>query len=129
MAAIFLTGCAAFQGQRKTTSLPIEAVNSHSSTIANVRTVKNDAHLYVTGIVRQHRGYPLLSGAHVDVQLLDRRGTLLAEISDDIDPIHPRHASARGGHYPFCAGFPAEIAREASKIRILSRANDRSTIK
>ena len=68
--------------------------------------------------MRRHLSAHLGSAAHVDVQLLDSSGNIIAEKADDITPRHPRTSHGRGKHHSYVVSFPLATAKDASTIRV-----------
>ena len=57
---------------------------------------------------------------HVDIQLIEANGRVIAEKTDDLDtPRHPQISSSRHGHQSYVASFPLSEARQAVKIRVV----------
>lgn len=98
--------------------LPIEVFHAAHGEIASGRAFEAGGKLYVTGSMRKHAGRHIAPHAHVDIQLIAGNGRVIAERHDEIEPAHPRHEQARGGHYAYVASFPAAQARQAAKIRV-----------
>jgi hypothetical protein len=115
-----MTACACVSSFLRTahSPLPIETLDATGGEIASARAFETSDRLYVAGSMRKHAGYHALSPAHVDVQLLDAQGRVLAEQQDDIDLAHPRTASGRIGKSDYVASFPLELARQAASIRV-----------
>jgi hypothetical protein len=115
-----MNACASVSSFFPTTDspLPIETLHATGGEIASARAFETSDRLYVAGSMRKRIGYHALSTAHVDVQLLDAQGRVLAEKQDDIDHAHPRTASGRIGNSTYVASFPLELARQAASIRV-----------
>lgn len=110
-----VSACAA--GGRPST-VPITTTFSPSGHVHGARAFESGGRLYVVGSLAKDRGRHIPHPAHIDVQLIDARGRVLAERRDDIDPAHPRSASGKSGRYTYVASFPIEDARRASKVVI-----------
>ncbi|GAT31796.1 hypothetical protein TSACC_2190 [Terrimicrobium sacchariphilum] len=95
-------------------ALVIESQGSTASEFKSFRAVESKDKLYVTGSIRKRPGNTLLS--HVDVQLLDARGRLIAEAREPISYRHPRTGNGKIGRSPFVASFPLAEARQAARI-------------
>ncbi len=119
--ASLLSGCVASRDvlYQKHSSLPIEVVNSAGGEISNTRAFETATYLYVAGTMNKQRGYHLGVAAHVDVQLLDKKGYVIAAKADDIDPKHPVLFQRRGGRHSYVVGFSLALARQASAIRVI----------
>jgi len=115
-----MTACASVSSFFRTADspLPIETLNATGGEIANTRAFETSDRLYVAGSMKKRIGYHALSSAHVDVQLLDAQGRVLAGKQDDIDHAHPRTARGRIGRSTYVASFPLELARQAASIRV-----------
>jgi hypothetical protein len=74
------------------------AVKAHASTHADLLCVK--------GTVRRPWGHALPHGAHVDVELVDGSGRVIASSQDRLVAAHPRIERRRAGRYSFAACFP-----------------------
>ncbi len=94
--------------------LVIESQGSTTSELKAFRAVESKDKLYVTGSIRKRPGNTLLS--HVDVQLVDDRGRVIAEQRESISYRHPRTGNGKIGRAPFVASFPLAEARQAAKI-------------
>jgi len=79
-----------------------------------IRAWESKDRLYVTGSIKKRPGHTLLS--HVDVQLVDAKGRVIAEERESISYRHPRTGTGKAGRATFTLGFPLEEARQASKI-------------
>lgn len=103
---------------RRTTAstLPVETTGSTGGAISAVRVYETSDRLYVSGGIRKSFGRHIPSAAHVDVQLIDRAGRVIAERQDDIEPVHPKISGGMTGRSSYVAGFPADEARRAAKI-------------
>lgn len=99
--------------------LPIEVVNRGGGSLGTTRAYETESRLYIVGSFKRSTGRHLPVTAHVDIQLLDKGGGILASQDEEIDASHPRIAQARGNRIFYTAGFPVEAARQAAKIRIL----------
>lgn len=95
-------------------ALVIESQGATASEFKSFRAVESKDKLYVTGSIRKRPGNTLLS--HVDVQLLDARGRLIAEAREPISYRHPRTGNGKIGRSPFVASFPLAEARQAARI-------------
>lgn len=120
-----LAACASSGGwlKQKNSALPLEAAPANSGEVVSFRAFETDERLYVAGSAKPFR---FRTGTHVDVQLLDRQGQVIAERRDDIVPAHPRTAHGRGGRYSYVASFPLDVARNAAKVRIVCHAEHHS---
>ncbi len=78
------------------------------------RAVESKDKLYVTGSIRKRPGHTLAS--HVDVQLVDVHGRVIAEERNAISYRHPRTGNGHTGRSSFVASFPLADARRAAKI-------------
>ncbi|MBN8708691.1 MAG: hypothetical protein J0I10_04885 [Verrucomicrobia bacterium] len=94
--------------------LVIESQGSTAGELKAFRAVESKDKLYVTGSIRKRPGNTLLS--HVDVQLVDAQGRVIAEARESISYRHPRTGGGKIGRSPFVASFPLAEARQAAKI-------------
>lgn len=84
--------------------------------MARVHAYESFGRLHVSGSVGKSFGRPHPYAAHVDVQLVDASGRVIAEKQDNIDPGHPLSAGSRSGKQGYAASFPLSEARNAAKI-------------
>lgn len=98
--------------------MPIQTIDATGGEITSTRAFEASDRLYVAGSMRKGGVYHKPAAAHVDVQLLDAGGNILAEDQDDIDSAHPRTAHGRSGRSSYVASFPLEVARQAVSIRV-----------
>lgn len=117
-ALTFLAACASSSWTKQADSaLPIEVIHSGSGSIMSFRAHETSDRLYVAGSATAHQ---LVQPTHVDIQLLDAGGRVLAEQTDDLDlSQHPVTAGGRNGRQPYVASFPLSEARLAAKIRVI----------
>lgn len=99
---------------RVSSPLVIESQGSTASELKGFRAVESKDKLYVTGSIRKRPGNTLLS--HVDVQLVDAQGRVIAEVRERISYRHPNTGNGKIGRSPFAASFPLAEARQAAKI-------------
>lgn len=119
VAMLFLAGCASNELFRQSYStLPIKVLDSTGGEISRTRAFETATKLYVTGNMLKHAGYSLGVAAHIDIQLIDGAGNVIAEESDDIDPTHPLLSNGRSGRYSYVVSFPLEVAKNASLIQV-----------
>lgn len=113
-----VTGCASASSFWKITasSLPVEAINSTGGGVASTHAYESSDRLYVSGHLQKSFGRHIPYAAHVDVQLIDNMGRVLAEKQDDIDPSHPKVGGSRSGLSSYVASFPISKARQAARI-------------
>jgi len=114
-----LPACALFKSTTNQSSLPVEVVHANSGQIASTRTYESATRLFVAGSAGKGFGYSIHPAAHVDIQLLDAAGNVIAEQQDDIDPSHPQLTKARHGYSSYVASFPIAEARKAAKVRVI----------
>jgi hypothetical protein len=116
-AATVLSACASLDSyfRQADSSLPIEAIHSGVGQVMSFRAFETSDRLYVAGAVK---GRFINPSTHVDVQLIDGSGRVVAEKQDDIDLAHPRTAHGRHGRHSYVASFPLSEARQAAKIRV-----------
>ncbi len=100
--------------------LPIEVLHSGSGQIMSFRAHETSDRLYVAGSARKHR---LSNTAHVDVQLIDSSGTVLAEGQNDISPTHTPPGGGKRFTDSYVVSFPLSKARQAAKIRVIYHGN------
>lgn len=91
----------------------------------NARTVEHGGSLCVTGTVRRPFGHPLPPGAHVDIEVLDGSGRVIASGRDGIAPVHPRLEQRRSGRYPFTVCLPRP-EQEGWTVRVSYHADAHS---
>lgn len=117
-APLVFAACTTAGPFRRTTAstLPVETTGSTGGAISAVHVHETSDRLYVSGSIRKSFGRHIPSAAHVDVQLIDHTGRVIAERQDDIDPVHPKISGGMAGRSSFVAGFPADEARQAAKI-------------
>ncbi len=130
------TGCASIDGflRKADSPLPIETLDATGGKIASTRAFETSDRLYVAGSMRRSIGHRPPVGAHVDIQLLDKNGNVLAEKQDEINShVHPRAAGGLNHRLKssYVASFPLDLARQAASIRVSyhpkSHAVSRST--
>lgn len=117
----FITGCASSGGffRNADSPLPIKTLDATGGQIASTRAFETSDRLYVAGSMRRSSGHQPPLAAHVDIQLVDEGGRILAEKQDDIDSSgHPRTASGRSRASSYVASFPLDLARQAGSIRV-----------
>ncbi|MCK9588622.1 MAG: hypothetical protein WC076_03075 [Terrimicrobiaceae bacterium] len=115
---ITVTACASVGSFFWTTvsSLPIETIDSTGGKVSGTHAYESSDRLYVSGSIQKSFGRHIPYAAHVDVQLIDTAGRIIAEKQDAIDPSHPRTASSRSGRISYVTSFPTGEARKATKI-------------
>jgi hypothetical protein len=115
-----ITACASVSSLFKQTpsSLPIETLDSTGGEVAGTRAYESADRLYVSGHIKKSFGRHIPYAAHVDVQLVDKMGRVIAEKQDDIDPPHPKSSSGISGRISYVASFPLSEARQAAKITV-----------
>jgi hypothetical protein len=101
----------------KTTAsaLPIETIDSTGGKVSG-HAYESSGRLYVSGHIQKSFGRHIPYAAHVDVQLVDKMGRVIAEKDADIDTSHPISGGSRSGQIPYVASFPLNEARQAVKI-------------
>jgi len=111
-----VSACSSVTSHFKTTTspLPIEILDSTGGEVTGSRAYEFSDRLYVSGRMEKSFGRHIPCTAHVDVQLVDDSGRVVAEKQDDIDPPHPKSGSP--GQIGYVASFPLGEARQASKI-------------
>lgn len=100
----------------KNSVLPVETIDSSGGKLSPPHAYESFDRLYVSGSLQKSFGRHLPCAAHVDVQLIDNKGRMVAEKHDDIDPTHPFSAGNISGRTGFVTSFPASEARKAAKI-------------
>lgn len=118
LAAILALGACSTTTGVGQTSPGQHAITASSGNITSVRAFETSNTLYVAGTVQRPSGHSLPPGAHIDIDLLDRTGRVIATGQDRIVPVHPRQERRRAGRYSFVVGFPLAIGRDAGRIRI-----------
>jgi hypothetical protein len=118
-----ITGCASTNGffHNADSPLLIKTLDAIGGEIVSTRAFETTNRLYVAGSMRRSIGLRAPLGAHVDIQLLDKNGHILAEKQDEIDsPAHPRAAGGRSHRHrsSYVASFPLDLARQAASIRV-----------
>ncbi len=96
--------------------LPIEIQHSGSGRIMSFRAHETSDRIYVAGSARRHLPS---NTSHVDVQLIDSSGNVIAEGQDDINPIHPRPGGGKRFTDSYVVSFPLSEARQAVTIRVI----------
>jgi hypothetical protein len=116
-AATVLSACASLDSyfRQADSSLPIEAIHSGTGQVMSFRAFETSDRLYVAGAVRGRFINPY---THVDIQLIDGSGQVIAEKQDDNDLAHPRTARGHHGRHTYVASFPLSEARQAAKVRV-----------
>jgi len=99
-------------------SLSPEVAGSPHGDVDKPRVFTSGAKLYVAGSMKRRIGHALHMAAHVDIQLIDRQGRVIAEKQDDIDAIHPRRDRRHMGRYAYVASFPAALKDQAVTVRV-----------
>lgn len=89
-------------------------MDSTGGEVFGTRAHESSDRLYVSGHMQKSFGRHIPRTAHVDVQLIDDSGRVVAEKQDAIDPPHPK--SGRVGQVSYVASFPLSEARQAAKI-------------
>ena len=105
-----------------TRTLPVSAAGN----IDSARAFESNGSVYVPGTIRKPYGHHLPHSAHVDVELLDASGRVIATRQDAIDAAHPRIEQRRGGNYPFALGFADDVAGRVRSIRVVYHAHAHS---
>jgi len=100
--------------ERTTSPLPIESSGSTARESQGFRASESKDKLYVTGSIKKRPGNTLLS--HVDVQLVDAKGRVVAEERESISYGHPRTGAGKTGRSAFVVSFPLTEARQAAKV-------------
>jgi len=95
--------------------LPIEVQNSGGGQVLSYRAYETSNRLHVAGNARK---YKLSNSAHVDIQLLDSSGSVIAKGQNDINPTHPAPGGGRRFTDSYVVSFPLSQAQQAAKIRI-----------
>ena len=115
-----LTACASVNSFFKTTdsTLPTETLDSTGGEVSSARAYESADRLYVSGHIKKSLGRHIPYAAHVDVQLVDKMGRVIAEKQDDIDPPRPKSFAAMTGRISYVASFPLSDARQATKITV-----------
>jgi len=108
-------------------SLPVETGTTAGGEILDSRAHESAERLYVSGAVEKAFGRHIPYGAHVDVQLVDKAGRVVAEKQDDIDSSSPRSAGSRSGRHRFAVSFPIEEARQSAKVVVRYHLDDHNT--
>jgi len=114
VAIIGLTACASLQSSPS--SLPLATVGDQDGKIFSARVTETANRLYVAGQAKPHR---LRTSTHVDVQLLDAQGRVIAEKSDTVEPVNPRTRHARGGKVAYVISFSKAEAQSAKSVRVI----------
>lgn len=127
-ALAMITSCASVGSFFKQTvsSLPVETIDSSGGEVSSARAYESSDRLYVSGHIQKSFGRHIPYAAHVDVQLLDNAGRVVAEKQDDIDPPHPKSGSGRSGQISYVASFPLSEARQAAKIFVRYHSSSHS---
>jgi len=97
-------------------SVPTDTVRDGRGEVLQVRTSKNVDRFFVIGTVRPD---PLTKPAHVDVQLIDAAGEVIAEKRVSLRESDPRTARSRAHAISFVASFPIDEAQRARRARVV----------
>lgn len=123
--ALIAAGCVGPAAEPETgpvISLPVKTTGN----IASAKAFESRGSVYVSGTVRKPFGHHLPHSAHVDIELLDASGQVIATRQDGIQAVHPRHERRRGGQYSFTLGFPKGEVGETQAIRVIYHAHSHS---
>ncbi len=99
-------------------SIPIEVIDSPGGKLTRPVVHEFPDRLYLSGSIKKWTGHRPPMAAHIDVQLIDVNGKILAEVQDNIKPSTPLHAARGGRHSAYVASFPIAQAKEAARIRV-----------
>lgn len=115
-----LTACAALNSFFKTvdSTLPIETLDSTGGEVSSARAFESADRLFVWGHIRKSFGRHIPYAAHVDVQLVDTIGRMIAEKQEDINPTRSKLSGGISGRISYVASFPLSDARQAAKITV-----------
>jgi hypothetical protein len=118
IAVMPLTACSSLDTwfKQADSPLPIEVQHSGGGQILSFRAHETSDRLYVAGSARKHR---LSNTAHVDIQLIDSSGNVIAEDQNDINPVHSRPGGGKRFTDSYVVSFPLSEARQAVKIRVI----------
>lgn len=114
-AAVWLSWIAVASAQ----AVPAVTIQSSGKgSITAVKTHFEDGQLTVSGMARRHVPAHHASGAHVEVQLVDSKGRVIARQTNRIAPVSPKRDSKQR-MTSFHARFPDSVASRASSIRVV----------
>jgi hypothetical protein len=91
--------------------------SSKASTTA--RIIEKSGKIYVTGSVSKQPGVYTPYSTHIDVQLLDSKGHIIAETMDRITSTTGSTRHSYGKPLRFVTSFNREVAISADKIRVI----------
>ena len=111
---LFVSACSTTTGASAPSGRTIRQASPSGLT---TRTIEHANSLCVTGTIRRQFGHALPAGAHVDIEVLDRSGRVIATRQDAIDPVHPRIERRRAGQYSYAVCFPRP-AEEGWTVRV-----------
>jgi len=115
-----LTACTSTGSGFRTTgsTLPVEVGTSSGGEILGARAHESSDRLYVSGAVEKSFGRHVPYSAHVDVQLVDGEGRVVASQQDNIEPASPSPAGSHSGRHRYSVSFPLAEARQSAKVVI-----------
>jgi len=118
------TSCASIGlGPHTDSALPVEIRHSGNGQIVTFRAVERGDRIYISGTAKKHGPH---TSSHIDIQLVDRAGTVLAEKQDDFAPSRPRPGGGASDHDSYVASFPVAEARQAAKVRVTYHSGNHS---
>ena len=128
-ALVTVTACSTVGSLLRTSgsALPIETIDSTGGAVSGTHAYESASRLYVSGNIRKSFGGHIPYAAHVDVQLLDDAGRVIAEKHDDIDPVPPHPSSGISGRISYVVSFPASEASKAGKIVVRYHLDSQSS--
>jgi hypothetical protein len=121
-ALLALSACASFFDQTPS-PLPVEARQSGGGRITAAHAYEHSGRLYVSGSADTS---PLSASGHVDIQLVDANGQIVAEKRDTIRSSRPRPGGGKLSTDSFIASFPLAEARQAVKVRVVYHGGSHS---
>lgn len=110
--------------------IPVERVSKSGGQIATAHAVRDGSTLQVSGLVRKAGLHQPPHGSHIDVLVVDARGTITAAITTDYSPrpIPRPHSRGRKGNSHYAARFPF-VPQAGSVVRVLFHGTSKEKCK
>jgi hypothetical protein len=90
--------------------------------VVMARAIVHGDSVCVKGTVRRMLGHSFSHSAHVDVELRDAAGKVIASHHSHLAPAHPRIERRRAGQYSFTARLPRP-SRPGWSVRVVCHAD------
>ncbi len=101
----------------------VEVLQAGGGKVAAVHAYESSNRLYVSGSAGTS---PLSVGGHMDIQLVDANGQVVAERRDTIRSSRPRPGGGKLSSDSFVVSFPLAEARQAVKVRVIYHGGSHS---